>query len=153
MSAFVVEKEHIDFLVEAALLLRAEEGEEFIWPASINESEGWLQFGPDRTPDSVGMMLLSENRRSVNYRYSETETVPVYKFKSIGFTPEAGEVFKAIHCLRYQCCEHPEWPQSEAFRFLAALESRWMRRGKVYDGAPWAWDKVSLQARQRRVGG
>jgi hypothetical protein len=86
-------------------------------------------------------MLLAENFRSVNHRYAEEgEPAGMYEYREpkvgpIGYNPV--QVLKAIHCLEYQSCEHPEWETSEARAFLKALEARTIRKIPGYDAAEW----------------
>lgn len=96
MSAYIVEKEHIDYLVKAI-----------------------IKYGLRTDANQVGKMLWTENIKSVNYRYSET--TPPYEYKySEAPEIEPVQLIKSIHCYEYQSCEHPSWEDSES-RWLMKL--------------------------------
>lgn len=92
MSAYMVEKAHIDALVRVALE-GPQDGaygrpHESSWPLSwtvLDSSELWgvrshalVRFDglrsreTDRTPDQLGALLIAENRRSIEARYPDT---------------------------------------------------------------------------------
>lgn len=95
MSAYVVDKEHIDYLVRAGLTRGGEHGSDngLRWfDPSVPDGErdyepGAMMGGPTahetfeakrreltpETADRVGAMLWSENARSVSYRYNGEE--------------------------------------------------------------------------------
>jgi hypothetical protein len=141
MSAFMVSKVHLDFLLTAAMHLEAHPP--FDWYLHAEPLEALLQGAHERgqpwgpgaigyagarrrtltpeTADFVGTMLWAENRASVNHRYDEAEEVQWYTF-----TPHKGpfdpvQVLKSVRCYDYQSCEHPEWEQSEAKSFCDSL--------------------------------
>lgn len=128
MSAYIVEREHIDYLVGAALA-----------EAKLCRMK-WLQDGElveitKETADQLGQMLWDENIKSVKCRYSgeSVETLPgseggshVYRFRDRFRQTGAFytvQVAKAIHCLNYQSCEHDGWEASDAHAFLKVLEA------------------------------
>lgn len=62
MSAFIVDNEHINAIVNFAFRKMAQ------------------QRAPFNDPETLGQMLLNENARSVNYRYSEDDVPPVFEW-------------------------------------------------------------------------
>lgn len=157
MSAFIVDNRHIAYLIAAGL--RRNQNGPLCWlvplPVPAEAYQRGEPWGPESVPyrqmarreltrdtaDAVGHMLLAENFNSVNHRYAE-EGEPETFFEYIeprvtadGFAP--AQVLKAIHCLEYQSCEHPEWEQSEAHAFLKALEARIIRTIPGYEAAAW----------------
>lgn len=113
MSAWIVTKTHIDYLLTAAITL-APEGLEF----------GRCRLSPE-TASAIGQHLWRENYRSVNYRYERRGRCPAYTFKpyagDVPFTPAT--VWKEVGCYGYQTCERPDYPKSIAYTFVKALES------------------------------
>lgn len=121
MSAYVVTKKHIDYLVGAALK----------YGEIIDEG------GPNG-PQNYGAILWAENHRSVNHRYGDDTETPGYTYEPIpdaDFTP--GRVFKAIACLRYQSCETPDWTETKAHAMLFDLMLAIGHKLPGYEEAPW----------------
>ena len=153
MSAWIVSKRHIDYLVTAM-----------------------AQYGTlDSNAHRAGQKLWAENVASVKYRYpNETPAErpgPIYKHGvrpwTYTHTPykkciDPIELLKQIACYRYQSCEHAGWPDSWAYRATHDLEQRvlsllpaelqtfvpssWgeeipeVYRTDAYDSAPWGID-------------
>jgi hypothetical protein len=144
MSAFVVDNTHIDLLVHVA----------FDGPKDTR----WLHHAPYfkgsplgfTTRDKVGAALLAENERSVNFRYAHNAAFCGYNdAQSYTYTdPQHNltipEALKAINCLEYQSCEHPEWEESDACKFLEALRAALCRAMVGYEEAPWDWSKATI---------
>lgn len=129
MSAWIVTKAHIDALVTAGLR-----------NGCISSTmSGSLSNKLDEC-DRIGAMLWKENHKSVNSRYAEHNRTPPYKFqeRAIPLTPV--EVFKAIHCLAYQSCEHSGWRKSKAREWLDELADMESRKLPGYNDAPWGID-------------
>ncbi len=143
MSAFVVDKAHINALVNAGLSL----------PSRDNLT--WYHDGKHHklnciNVDEVGQMLLDENIKSVGHRYEDCEVTDLpgrvdaeylipFKHK-LSYNPlPAVTVFSLINCYKYQCCETDEWEDSEAFAFCRQLEGQLIRNLPGYDDAPWEW--------------
>jgi len=157
MSAFVVAGVHIDAMLTAALRLAPPHGVRplrWFWPAidAVSDSGSWtsdelLRQAPERRRElsdvnagRVGAMLLAENRRSVDHRYDEQEWEEPYLFTELPGRPDPVVVLKAIACYRYQSCEHPGWPSSEAAAFCDALQARAIDCLPGYATAPWEID-------------
>lgn len=122
MSAFMVDKTHIDALLTAGMH-RAYTN---YGPLGYLNGEA---YGGGRveltreTADRMGAMLLAENQRSVNHRYSEDEIEEIYTFTRMEGYPHPLVILRAISCYEYQSCETEEWEDSEAYRFCDALRS------------------------------
>jgi hypothetical protein len=147
MSAYIVEKKHILYLVEAAM-------SRTIAPSGVRylvDGE-WLAFGGGACDtDSmvrIGNMLWRENVASVLHRYPDSkyshEDYQLVKsdVRATGttFAPDQfapPQVLKAIHCYKYQSCEHEGWKRSAARGFVRALEACAMRAVDGYDAAVW----------------
>ena len=82
-------------------------------------------------------MLLAANQSSVNLLYGERAgTEPAYCFRRLAGVPDPVVVLKAIACLEYQSCEHPDWPTSRARRFCEELRDRCIDRLPGYERSP-----------------
>jgi hypothetical protein len=142
MSAFVVSKEHIDYLVHAAMA------------APRRSCNGYVMtldgLHVDTESDAVGRALWEENARSVAYRYQrpydnlpgpidfDHEALARYRcpcWPEMPFEPVVA--LKALTCYEYQSCEHPEWNASPVKRFCDELRSWLMQALPGYDAAPW----------------
>jgi len=139
MSAWIVQKEHIDVLIKSALTFVKGEDE----LGDLNK---------------LGRMLWHENAASVGYRYSHHDDplmgfklweADAYEYTDPGFSPTPKEASCTAHCYNYQTCEHPSWEISDAFDFTLALLDKLERKGQEieYEG-PWGWDAESVKARR-----
>ena len=170
MSAFVVDKTHIDLLVKAAEHYGRSEyqGSRMQWWQVDENGEytGWRYLDANEdareeyyTLSQLGQILVNENVASVTYRYPDTDAdagdlpgpcdafyMAPYVFTDPGYVLSPAEVFRAIDCLDYQSCEHPEWRKTEAFAFLAALRERVCRQVAGYSDAPWEFDTIPSSA-------
>lgn len=158
MSAFIVGKLHIDYLITAGLSWRSYGP--LAWEAQGPEVEGTHErgsaWGPEAvavhkarrreltpdTADGVGMMLLCQNHRSVEFRYDGRHGIEAEPEAMHEFTPYSGQidpvqVLKALDCYEYQASETPDWMGCEAWRFCDALRSRAIGRLKGYGEAQW----------------
>lgn len=132
MSAFVVNVEHLAFIVACADSdFRA--GTAYVTGSSL----GW--FGSEvkeRVADMVDI-LHAENIRSVNFRYREDSPVeaayPEWSkvnakrnalYATGGRKAVARAALMAISCLEYQSCESPDWSTTNAERLLGRLAIR-----------------------------
>lgn len=90
--------------------------------------------------------LAEENIRSVAYRYSEEgepieplmEKVAVEAEKLSSAKLEPVQLLKAIACLEYQSCEHPEWAASKVKKELNELRHYTIGHLPGYDKAEWS---------------
>jgi hypothetical protein len=84
-------------------------------------------------------MLLAANQNSVSFHNRERGgTEPAYRFRLLAGVPDPVVILKAIACLEYQSCEHPDWATSQARRFCLELRDHCVERLPGYQQAPWA---------------
>lgn len=159
MSAFVVDKVHIDVIV--AGLRGGTRG------AGLNARA--------IDPDATGAELVAENVVSVACRYPDDDVeagelpgpadpyyLRGYRWTDPGFRPTAAEMYAAVRCLEYQSCEHPGWEGSAAAALCAGVRAeieatvsaarRYARAAEssgrpaswpAYDAAPWEFTTES----------
>lgn len=143
MSAFIVSKKHIDEILRAAVALNL-----CRTSCDINGEPITTDLTVDAC-SALGKVLWRENAKSVAARYDEPlddqwvhyEFSPVLK-SSLPFN-EHVQAVKYIDCLKYQSCEHEEWPESEAYAFLASFRATLVDlilRKAGYDAAQWSAD-------------
>ncbi len=151
MSAYICDREHIIYMVQAAMARRiAGAG------CTVNWCHGnpleWHKLGPcdfDKAAD-VANMLLRENYRSVSHRYphESSATLPgpiagVAPFTRKDFAVvrwhsfEPAQVLKSCHCFEYQACETDDWETTEAHAFIAGLKGAACRSVAGYEKAEW----------------
>jgi hypothetical protein len=141
MSAFIVDRGHVRFLIDAGLRLppRLYEGNTLSWRGQELTREN---------ASAVGLMLWDECRRSVAYRYHDEPEAdlpgPMSDGPRFGYAHSPSPlkinplaVLKAISCYEYQSCEHPEWKSSEAHAFCDALRLCAISCLPGYEEAPW----------------
>jgi len=146
MSSYLVEKNHLDFLVNAAR----------DWGICWLSGDEWKTIGqPDKsgntmTPDVVGEILRRGNMRGVSERYNgeapedllgpiDGSTLGTYRFTPAVY-PDRGHaiaVVKACHCLAYQSCDAEDYDTSEACALLKSIESAAVRKLPGYEDAEW----------------
>ena len=157
MSAYIVEREHIVYLVQAAMhraLYPCQNGPALSWIWDIDHEAGAYKRETFHEPgDSVrvGNMLWDENRESVSYRYQDGENLPGPIGENYTITAkdfhiplahvDPVQVLKACDCYEYQACEHRGWEDSEAHAFIQALRERAYQALPGYDEAEWGAPK------------
>lgn len=150
MSAFIVSKATIDYIVAAAIKFGPVH-----YPAAACELEIKI-----KNADAVGTLLWGENVLSFTYRYEgrhqedTTEARGRYLF-DVPAHVDPIIAIKQIHCYAYQSCEHDGWETSAAKKFCDRLEAVLtraagaragagsdVRHTKTYDDAPWGIDEI-----------
>lgn len=151
MSAWIVDRRHIDVLVHACI------GQKLIAPEQA---------------DATGRMLWAECLKSVAYRYpgdkGDGDRPGPCSFKdgdvdTYTFTPLPAEFVltpsalrSTAGCYAYQSCEHPEWETTEAYRLAETLRNcvpESVTRTREYHDVPWGWDDESVEEwAQRQIG-
>lgn len=129
MSAWIVSKTHIDYIVTA--LIAAE-----LTPYS---------------PDETGRMLWRECLASVAYRYPDDadgdrpgpadfrdSDVDTYTWAETDALT-GGALAKTLGCYDYQSCEHPQWKESESYALVSKLYGS-VEHEPYADSVPWGWD-------------
>lgn len=129
MSAFIVSRAHINYLVNAL--------------------EQWKDsyYGEKLSPNHLGNLLWQENIASVQSRYSDSLLSglpgPIgenfdFKYRPLPDPVDPVQVIKACHSYSYQSCEHPGWPESEAYAWIAAIIKLACQHLPGYEEAKWA---------------
>mgnify|MGYP001575111209 CR=1 FL=1 len=146
MSAYIVDREHIAYLIDAALSRRIMRGaSEFRWyVGSVGYS---LRFD---NATAVGQMLWDENISSIQARYPDTradmsnapgpigETFEYeHRLNAFAPAPDPVQVLKSVACYEYQSCEHGGWAASSAYTFCDALRHAAITALPGYDAAEW----------------
>jgi len=146
MSAYLVPKSHITYLVEAGCRLPGL-SDTLVWFFNVNRETGESEWGElsgrDRAAaNRVGQMLTDENQRSVNYRSEETDAPEAYAHECPVGEIDPVSVLAACNCYRYQACEHPGYDTSEAEAFVRALEAAAGRVLIKRAGCSWGAPKI-----------
>ena len=145
MSAYIVDRNHITFLVEAARHadLRGTCSSSFRWINPATRKIGKLSATNLADATRVGQMLWDEKVRSDNARYGEMvlsgvdEGAHEYKHVRSFRRQTPGAVLKAIDGYWYQTCETDDWEKTEAFWFCYALRVAYSRMVEGYEDAAW----------------
>lgn len=155
MSAYIVNRGHIRYLVAAALDIRGQGYSE----TGIRRyyHDGRTHEVTPESADRIGLMLWEECRRSVSARYpQDTDDElpgPIGDGPRYGYTHDPAnpgpidplQVLSAVRCYEYQSCEHDGWKDSEAHAFCGALSHRAIQCIPGMDdcawGAPDVWEE------------
>lgn len=142
MSAYIVDKNHIDYLLEAAVTF---ERGRFNW--YHNQEQHQLKGYDDESRRAVGQMLWDENVKSVMARYPSDSPeelpgpgLPTYQYEPANvcwMKMDPVQVLKAVACYEYQSCEHAEWGTSSAQVFVHTLRGIAIRALPGYEAAQW----------------
>ena len=135
MSAFTVTNTHINALVRYASR----------HDISVFYGNPTMRLNASGHEQEVAQLLLDENIKSVNYRYSETETGFIEYDRGAPIL-SAIQAIKAAQCLRYQSCEHPTYEGSIAELLVKAIISDAIPRLEGYNEAQWAINDVEVTA-------
>lgn len=154
MSAYIVSENHIIYLVAAALSRRINQGShgKFTW---WNKEPKEISHYDRESAAAFASELWQENVKSVNHRYPKDQadlslfTITPNKLDDMlsAWDFEPVQVLKAISCLAYQSCEHPEWETSNAHAFLEGLKNAAIASLIGYSDAAWGSPKTSRQIR------
>jgi hypothetical protein len=149
MSCFIVSREHIHVLVDAAFrFMRTHGASDFSFYTPLrNASESGTSkrftYAFDEH-DRLGAMLEAENLRSYTCRYGErTATEESVKLADpyVHRPPRKKlttiELLKAVHCYEYQACESTDWEFTQARAFCHSLERSIVCAMPGYSEAPW----------------
>lgn len=143
MSAYVVDRDHVRYLVEAVGRVGRHPFSFSFWSKGKGTRVA-VGRGKDMSPDEFGQMLWDENIRSVEDRYSGSSSLP----GSVGETYEHPllqgwvvmdpvAVLKACQCYEYQSCEHAGWEESDAYQAIRALRGAAISSLPGYEDAEW----------------
>jgi len=148
MSAYLVDKNHIMYLLAAISSQRIQRGYGFsYWQDSKGERVS-VQTGDEMA--ELGNLLWRENMASVSARYphESSATLPgttggcgVITRHDIGRScyseMDPVQVLKACDCYAYQTCEHDGWKTSSAFAVIESLRHAAWQSLSGYDAAKW----------------
>lgn len=153
MSAYIVDKNHILFLVAAALSRRLNGHFGFSW-STPEGGRRTLRQGDYETAADVANMLWCENIASVSHRYPRESSAELPGSVGVSFVVttkdiqtahyfqiDPVQVLKACNCYCYQACEHPAWETSEAKTFVVSLKETAIRALSGYEEAEWGAPK------------
>ena len=147
MSAYMIDRNHVNYLVEAAMSYRlfGQNHSHLRWRG------GELHAGDYDQATKVGQMLWDENLKSILARYPDCslDNLPgpigedfVYKHESRPHAVfEPPQIIMSCRCCDYQSCEHEGWEASEAKAFIDALEAAAAQSVDGYDDAIWGAPK------------
>lgn len=149
MSAYIVDRNHILYMVSAAMSHTITTHGPFRW-FTADGIRGELGSTDYRRAVEVANMLWNENVKSVRYRYSdhaendlpgpigEDYKITLRDFNGACFDSfKPVQVLKSCDCYVYQSCEHEAWPKSEARAFIESLRGGAWRALPGYDLAEW----------------
>jgi hypothetical protein len=153
VSAYIVDKAHVDALVRAAEMRRV----------SYWRADPARPTGGDRIPvtrenrDAIGQLLTDANVESVSHRYQDDSLTELpgrtdawwlipYRYSARGPILEPVAGLKACDGYEYQSCEHPGWPTSEAHALIEALRSTLIHALPGYGNASWTIDEEAADA-------
>ena len=152
MSAYMVDREHIAYLLDAAMhpRIRGQHNHSIRWYAASERRSCELAAGDFNRAAAVGQMLWDANRCSIEARYPDTvddfSRAPGPIGESFSYDRHCGnpwaemdplQVIKACHCFTYQACEYEGWRDSEARAFIEAPIGYATRALPGYDDAEW----------------
>ena len=140
MSAFIINKSHINAMVTLAM----------------NERLTWYHNGQHHefkagNANQVGQMLLDECVHAVSCRYPDdtiaslpgmanAEWIIPFVWVPLCRIPTPVEAIKLIHCYHYQSIEDREFDTTEAAAFCESLEATMINKLPGYEEASWEWE-------------
>ena len=89
--------------------------------------------------NGIGQILLDQNYKSVNYRYSDELKTPKYNFEDVEINE--GILLGCINCYEYQACETDDFFESALYRSLMRLKEAMLERMIADKGQeiPWGY--------------
>ncbi len=160
MSAYVVDKAHIDAMVRLGLEgpsgYHGGPGGSWSDHYYVDDPSAMMGCRPVHVReerDRIGQMLASENIESVWHRYPDDKTIdglpgPIDKSDLMAYRYEPGKRLSIVDGLvalsgyEYQSCEHPGWKTSEAYRYVDWLRGMLIHRLPGYSESD-AWEITS----------
>lgn len=153
MSAWVVDKVHVDLMVEVA----TRTGNDSL---TYRENGEWKVAARSKR-DEIGQMLVMENVASVSHRYpgddvaagelpgpTEAYYLGPYRYTDRQYQPSWAEVLNLVRCYEYQACEHPGWEESGAHSLCKAM---FVRAASHFAKGPWGWDESDLADKPKSI--
>lgn len=159
MSAYMVDREHIAYLIQAAMSRVILHGDsKFRW----RFDDSWKEPDPynHEAVAAAGQMLWDENFASVTRRYpsDDFDNLPgpigenfvyAHHAHSPYISIDPVQVMKSCDCYTYQSCEHEGWESSEARQFILRLRDAASKLVKGYDDAEWGAPKCAYVTGKR----
>lgn len=145
MSAYIVDDNTINAIVKAFENYGVEyKAENF---KSTNPFGVNFIVDVDSLRHDIGQSLLDQNYASVNYRYSEEDATPEYKFEDVYINE--GLVKSCMDCYIYQACETEDFFKSELYKSLLRLKDKILDRliaAQGFEGADcWGYEDYLRQ--------
>lgn len=150
MSAYVVERHHIIYLVKAALHLS--EPDAFYW----HYGEGDLIVAPwsIKSQVHIAQVLWDENIHAVAIRYPNSDlpgpieddyVITEKDFRRMHWDKfDLPQITKSCECYNYQAMEDPEYENTVAFAFIKRLLSLALNSLPGYKEAVWGAPEPEL---------
>lgn len=126
MSAFIVSHKHINVLVSFA---------------GAHNTSAYSTSRKARIPiagneQAIAELLLAENTRSVNHRYTSNDQAEEIHFRFEN-TLNSVAILRACACLEYQSCEADDYESTDAFAVLKAIRAAAIESLPGYSEADW----------------
>lgn len=148
MSAYIVDKNHILYLLAAMSSMGHETGFSYFY---ISRRERvTVNIHDSAELAEIGNLLWRENMVSIAHRYSDrsSATWPGPIGGDFQILPEdigcncwdninPAQVIKSCDCLEHQSCEHDSWVTSETHDVIQALRQMAWHSLPGYDAAIW----------------
>lgn len=90
--------------------------------------------------NAIGQSLLNQNYKSVNYRYRENTSTPIYRYEDVKINE--GILIGCIDCYEYQACETDDYFNSDIHYSLLRLKDKIIERMIKEKGQeiPWGYE-------------
>lgn len=155
MSAYLVDRKHITYLIEAAAKYEAYVPKPVVDGIEPDRPFDYVHKFTHKEKEALGQMLWDENVASLEGRYPDTKKTREYPGTAEAaedvayyvhpqkqtfhpdFDFDPAQVFAAIACYEYQSCEHKEWDTSEAHNFCYHLMKDVGRKLPGREEAAW----------------
>lgn len=116
MSCFICDDETISALVKGFIEFNVD----FTFNNYRSKNDRNLRF---KKFDKIGQILLDENIKAYNWRYSrQEEGFERIQFEYVSVPIDEGIVYGCIRCYNYQLLELPEWESSDIRFSLERLQ-------------------------------
>lgn len=134
MSAYMVDRNHVAYLIDAAMHLRIVKRHDAMrW---LHDGKSHFLYTSDhKRASEIGQMLWDANAESIRARYPDTRedfsNAPgpigerfIYGEHRGGrwYDVNPAQVIESCRCFAYQACEYEGWQGSEAHAFIESLK-------------------------------
>ena len=153
MSCYVVEKNHIVYLIAAALYYLDKPGSSSIFRTYVDGAENIeLRPGDYAAAAKAADILAKANSDSYNYRYPKDSDDPARFLPCemvTGRIIHPLQVAMSVNCYMYQSCEFDGWEDSVAYDFCIRLKDTVLRGCEGYDDMKWGAPPITEYAAYR----